>query len=266
MSVISAIIYGLIQGLTEFLPVSSSAHLALYARLANLPKENPLLLPVLMHVASILALIVVYRRDLVRLFGPDRRLGIYICIATVPALIAGAAFYQFRERATNDVHFVCGFLIVTGLILIAGDWIARRRKQLIGEHEMSWRAALAVGLGQAVSAALPGISRSGSTISTARAVGLTREASVRFSFLLSVPTMAAAAAYQGLKTVENARHGAALADLVPTLIAFVVALVSSYVAILVLIRIVRRVGLWVFAPYCFAVGVAGFIYIQFFGR
>ncbi len=273
MSPLEAAIYGLVQGLTEFLPVSSSAHLALYARLVNWPKEDPLFFPVLMHAASLLALIVVFRRELEQLFREERRLGYYVCIATVPALVAGAAFHGLRERMTNDPTAVCSFLIVTGFILIAGDWLARGRKTSPIKHGQDARAthaeqavtlwkALAVGMAQAVSATFPGISRSGSTISTGRAAGLTREASVRFAFLLSIPAIAAAAGYEGLKTWQKVRQsaGSLHIETIPTLIAFVVALVSSYLAIVALIRIVRRVGLWVFAPYCFAVGLFGLIY------
>ncbi len=260
MTALETIIYGLVQGLTEFLPVSSSGHLALYAALIEKPgtQSLPLAVSVLVHLASLAAIVIVFRRELVRLFFEDRRLGIAICIATVPAAALGLGLHSFFEQVSNQPTTVALCLMVTGLALIAGEFLARsRRNQKIIERDMAGTQVFAVGIAQAV-ALLPGVSRSGMTISTGRSLGLDREASVRFAFLLGVPAIAGAACLEGLK-LWKAGTGLGLAPL-PAALGFAAALVSSWFALRLLLRIVRRVGLWVFSPYCFAVAAAALAY------
>jgi len=258
MDVLNAVFYGLVQGLTEFLPVSSSGHLALYESLFGGPKQDPLLLSVLVHVASLVAVLVVFRREVRRLLFEDRRLGVYICIATLPAVAVGLGFHDAIEQLTGQPMAVGVLLMVTGLILVAGELVARglertdRTEQTMG----LWRV-LAVGVVQAA-ALLPGISRSGITISAGRSLGLTREASVRFAFLLAIPAIAGAGCYEGMKLLTGKVEMTLGAG--PAAAGFLAALVSSYVALRLLIRLVRRWGLWVFAPYCFAAGAAALVY------
>jgi len=258
VDVLKAAIYGLVQGLTEFLPVSSSGHLALYDSLFGSSGEDPLLLSVVVHVASLVAVLIVFRREVRRLFFEDRRLGLFICVATVPAVIAGLGFHDAVEGLAAQPIAVAVCLIVTGLILVAGELAARSRPA--SDRTMQamgfWRV-LAVGVAQAL-ALLPGISRSGITISAGRSLGLGRDASVRFAFLLAVPAIAGAGCYEGLKVAMGKAEvsvGAA-----PMLVAFVAALISSWIALVLLIKLVRRVGLWVFSPYCFAVGISVLVY------
>ncbi len=254
-----AALYGLLQGLTEFLPVSSSGHLALYGGLVNGPdKVVPMLYSVLVHVASLLAVLIVFRREVLRLFGQDLRLGVYICLATVPAVAVGLTLGDVIDRVMNRPVPASACLLATGVILVLGEWLARRRSGPGRiEQQMGLGQAMWVGLAQSV-ALLPGISRSGMTISAGRALGLTRDASVRFAFLLAVPAIAGAGAYETLKLI---RHGVAEGvSLGPASAAFVVSLVASWLALIGLIRIIRRFGLWVFSPYCLAIGTAGLIY------
>jgi len=255
---LGAAIYGLVQGLTEFLPVSSSGHLALYDALAGGAGKDRLALSVLVHVASLGAVLIVFRREVLRLFGADRRLGVYICIATAPAIAAGLLCGDVVENVARDPVAVALFLMATGLMLIGGEAAARRRREASGtEQKMGLWQVLAVGVAQAL-ALLPGISRSGMTISAGRSLGLSRDASVRFAFLLAVPAIIAAGGYEGLKLLSGRCEAGV--GLLPALVAFAVALVSSWIALVVLIRIVRRAGLWVFSPYCFAVGIAALVH------
>jgi len=247
---LGAAIYGLVQGLTEFLPVSSSGHLALYDALAGGAGKDRLALSVLVHVASLGAVLIVFRREVLRLFGADRRLGVYICIATAPAIAAGLLCGDVVENVARDPVAVALFLMATGLMLIGGEAAARRRREASGTEQK-------MGLWQAL-ALLPGISRSGMTISAGRSLGLSRDASVRFAFLLAVPAIIAAGGYEGLKLLSGRCEAGV--GLLPALVAFAVALVSSWIALVVLIRIVRRAGLWVFSPYCFAVGIAALVH------
>jgi undecaprenyl-diphosphatase len=258
LDALNAAIYGLVQGLTEFLPVSSSGHLALYGHLSGASSEESLLLSIVVHVASLIAVLIVFRREVRRLFFEDRRLGLFICVATVPAVAAGLFGKAIVERVLASPVAVAVCLIVTGLVLIAGEWIVRRWSRSDGtEQAMGFWRVLAVGVAQAF-ALLPGISRSGMTISTGRVLGLSRDASVRFAFLLAVPAIAGAGCYEGLKVAmgkAEASVGAA-----PMLAAFVAALISSWIALVLLIKLVRRVGLWVFSPYCFVVGISVLVY------
>ncbi len=136
---LEAAIYGLLQGLTEFLPVSSSGHLALYTNIFNSGVgDAPLALPVLVHVASLVAVLIVFHRQVARLFSGDRRLGIFICIATLPAVVAGLLFHGFVESLTHRPILVAVFLMGTGLVLIVGEGLARRREiQGLAEQQMT---------------------------------------------------------------------------------------------------------------------------------
>jgi undecaprenyl-diphosphatase len=254
-----AAIYGVVQGLTEFLPVSSSGHLALYGGLVERSVgEIPLALSVTVHVASLLAVVIVFRREIARLFGPDRRLGALILLGTVPAVVAGLLFRHDVERLTHQPAAVGALLVVTGLVLVAGELAARRRSRPDRpEQSMSMGQVLFVGFSQAL-ALLPGISRSGMTISAGRSVGLDRDASVRFAFLLAVPAIAGAGGYELVKAVGGAGSSGLGASVV--CLGFAAAFVSSWAALVVLIRVVRRAGLWVFSPYCFAVGAFAVAY------
>ncbi len=258
LDALNAAIYGLVQGLTEFLPVSSSGHLALYGHLSGTSVEESLFLSIVVHVASLLAVLIVFRREVVRLFFEDRRLGVFICIATVPAVAAGLLGKGIVERVLASPVAVAVCLIATGLVLVAGELIIRRKPQSDEtEQAMGFGRVLTVGVAQAF-ALLPGISRSGMTISTGRALGLSRDASVRFAFLLAVPAIAGAGCYEALKIVTGKADVAI--DVLPVAVGFLTALVSSWIALVLLIKVVRRVGLWVFSPYCLAVGIAALAY------
>ena len=260
MSVLKAAIYGLVQGLTEVLPVSSSGHLALYDHVFGGSGDDPLLLSIVVHVASLLAVLVVFRREVLRLFFDDRRLGVFICIATVPAVAAGLLGKGIVELVLASPVAVAVCLMVTGLALVLGELAARRVARAdVTEQAMGFWRVLAVGVAQAF-ALLPGISRSGMTISAGRALGLGRDASVRFAFLLAVPAIAGAGCYEGLKVLAG-EAGASI-GMLPVLAGFMTALVSSWLALILLIKLVRRVGLWVFSPYCLAAGLAALIYFS----
>ncbi len=261
MNIIEAAIYGLVQGLTEFLPISSSGHLVLYrAAIDSEGAAAPLFYSVLVHVASLLAILIVFRREAIRLLGRDRRLGVYIILATVPAVIAGLLFYGLIERVLSSPMPVAFALTFTGTVLVAGELIARRRAGAkFAERELGLGSAMSVGFAQAI-ALLPGVSRSGMTISAGRALGLNRDASVRFAFLLAIPALAGAGAYEALNMLRDGV--AASVEFGPAAAAFLVSLISSWIALVLLIRIVRRVGLWVFAPYCFAVAAIAFIWLS----
>lgn len=262
MNTLQAFIYGLVQGLTEFLPVSSSGHLALYDALIRQNAQSggfkePLLMSILVHVASLFAILIVFRREAALLLTRDRRLGLFILAATVPAIIAGLLFHDALEQINSRPVLVAILLMMTGLILAGGEIFARRRRQIAIEQQMTLWQALAVGVAQAF-ALLPGISRSGTTMSAARAIGLTRESAVRFSFLLAIPAIACAGGYESLKIIKNG--WAADITLFAAAAGFIASFASSILAIILLLKLVRRVGLWVFSPYLWLAGGAAILW------
>jgi undecaprenyl-diphosphatase len=244
------IVEGLIQGLTEFLPVSSSGHLVIVPAMLGW-EEPPLGLTVMLHLGTLVALLIYFRADLTGLLlgllgkGEDpagaRRIIRFLIVGTVPAIIAGLTLGGFFEDAFQRPYESCIELVITGLLLIGmekyGD---RARRQPLDDG----RAAF-IGGAQAL-AILPGISRSGATIGAGLLAGLTREEATRFSFLLSIPAIAGALVLD-LAKGNLVVTGASIAGTV-------VSGVSGYLAIAYLIRFVRTHSLTVFAWYLFAIG------------
>jgi undecaprenyl-diphosphatase len=251
VSYLEALILGVLQGATEFLPVSSSGHLAL-ALVGMGRTETPQMtfLIAVLHLASAAAVLVYFRRDLVRLFG-DRRMEIaWIALASIPAAAAGFLLKPMFEAAFDEVALIGGFLMTTGVILALAD-----RLQLQGEgvpmpQGGPWRA-LAVGVAQAL-AILPGLSRSGLTVSAGLFSGMRREDALRFSFLLGVPAILGAG---GIKILDGVRDGVTV-EAGPLALALVVTFAVSLASIKLLAVFLARRKLKYFAVYCLFVGGA----------
>jgi undecaprenyl-diphosphatase len=268
MSLFQAFVLGIVQGLTEFLPISSSAHLAIVPWLAGwrLEPRAAFLFDVLVQVGTLLPLLVVFRHDLIQMAGalvralggrerpwsPDARLGLWVIVATIPAAVIGLLVKDRIEVAFSDLRAVFVFLTFTSLILVLGEQLARRRKAL---SQLTAVDAVSVGLAQAV-ALFPGISRSGATMSAGRAVGLARPDAARFSFLMAIPALAGAGLIAGMDLFSTS----GLADwLLPIGVGFVTSALVGYVAIRWLLGYLQKRTLYPFAVYCLAVGVAGLI-------
>jgi undecaprenyl-diphosphatase len=255
-----AMLLGAIQGLTEFLPVSSSGHLALaeaYLRIQG----GSLAVIVLLHVGTLLAILFVFQRgwrnllagawELVRhpLAGPRRWsenaiLAAQVTCATIPGALAGAFLEQRVESAFGDPRLIGGLLLVTALLLFA------TRKTSPGTA-LGWKAAWIIGLVQAC-AILPGISRSGSTIATALLIGVARPDAAEFSFLAAIPLILGSLLMSLPSLESSAAHGGAGVLVLGFLTSFVV----GWAALVWLIRVVRRGQLHWFGFYCAAVGLA----------
>ncbi len=262
--VFQAILIGLIQGLTEFIPVSSSAHLELAPWLFGWPSDGligSLAFDVFLHLGTLVALLVYFWRDWVRLVGalvaslrerrigadPDRRLGWLLALATVPA----AAIGFVGEDLINEVLHggsdglrlaIAGFLVIGALALFAADRFGAQRRDL---DDIGPRTALAVGFSQAL-ALLPGISRSGATISTGLALGLTRESAARFSFLLATPITLGAGLYGSRHLLEVSHTGT---EWLAIATGFVAAAVSGLLAIGFLLSWLRTRSVTIFSVY-----------------
>ncbi len=253
-------ILGFLQGVTEFLPVSSSGHLVVYRRLFGLA-ETPLFFEVMVHLGTLLAVLVVFRSDLAllaanvwraatRKAGEDRadlRLLRLVVLGTMPVVVVGLGWKdELQSLFSAPVHIGFAFLF-TGLLLWLSRFAGRPTKDLAGT---TWIDALLIGLAQAL-ALVPGVSRSGATISIALLMGLDRRLAARYSFLLAIP------AILGAITVQTADMGGISADQWAAVGAgTVMAAASGYVALRLLLRIVVAGRLSRFAYYCWMIGLA----------
>jgi undecaprenyl-diphosphatase len=254
---LESVLLGLVQGLTEFLPVSSSGHLVMAQRLMGLTQEG-LLFEVLVHVATLVSVLVVYRRRVAELtLGVLRgradavAYAAKLAVATLPAVAAVLLFGETLEAQFDAPRVVGVCLLLTGVALWTTRWTAPRAHA----PEPGFVAALLIGCAQAV-AILPGISRSGATVATALALGIHPVAAAEFSFLMSVAAIAGAAARMlpELSAVPAAE--------VPTLAAgAAVALVSGIAAIFLFVRLLRTLRFYRFAYYTWTVGAAFLVWL-----
>lgn len=262
MSPLTGLLLGLIQGLTEFLPVSPSGHLVLVEYLLHVPPA-PVAFMVLLHLATLLAAVIALRRELGRILAflassagirwvslrsddlrEGGRLFIALVIGTIPAAVAAIFFKPQIEAYFASPRFVGFALLFTGLVLLSTRMAPR------GGRPIDPGSALVVGLAQAIGL-LPGVSRSGMTLAAGLFAGVGRERVARFSFLLSLPAIAGA-------SILELRHGVTLVGIPPvTLVSGIVAaLVSGYLAMQLLLRVVVSGKLTIFAVYCLALGLA----------
>jgi undecaprenyl-diphosphatase len=242
---------GLVQGLTEFLPVSSSGHLVLVEALTGVHFAD-VTVEVSLHVATLGSLFVVYgqrvwdiTRGVLRGDPPSVRYAVLLAIATIPAALVGVLFHRQIEEWFHSLFWLGVQFIVTGAIL----WATRGPR---GNRTVaSVGAAVGIGCAQAF-AILPAISRSGATVAAGLWSGLSPAAAAEFSFLLAIPAIAGAGILEGRRAVLNvAQIGA-----VPWAVSFAVAFVAGIVSIRLLIALLQRGRFYVFAPYCWALGVA----------
>jgi undecaprenyl-diphosphatase len=243
-----AMVLGLVQGLTEFLPVSSSGHLVVVQHFLAVPGAS-VAFDVFLHLATLLAVVVYFRKDL-RAILRDRRRMLLLLVGSIPAGFAGVLLEDFFSRLFSSVLTVGGALLATGFILWGAERLAASYRRPRRAERMTLMDAWWVGVGQAV-AIIPGVSRSGTTIAVGLAVGLERETAARFSFLLSVPVILGAAALK-------LRHlpVSSLTDLAPLAAGFLMAFLSGLAAIRLLLGAVRQNRLTIFSWYVWALGAA----------
>ncbi len=247
MTVWQSIVLGIVQGLTEFLPVSSSGHLVLGQRLFGL-QEAVLTFDILVHLGTLVAVLAVFRADVGALVKqPRQRLFWLIILTTIPTGIIGLVLHDFIAGLFTSGRTLGVEFIATGLVIWFADRIKERTK---GINEISDFDAIFVGVMQGI-AILPAVSRSGLTIAGSLFRGINREAAARFSFLVSIPAIAGAAVFD-LKTIIGQGLPSGLA--LPLFIGPVVAAVSGYWAIKFMIRILQRGSLRGFAYYVWALG------------
>ncbi len=264
MDLLKATLLGILQGATEFLPVSSSGHLVLAPWLLGWPAPG-LAFNTIVHWGTAVAVIAYFWRDWVALIraafrslrvrslaDANARLAWFLVIGTVPAAVFGYVLEDFFEAMFSRPAAAAAFLVVTAGILVAAEYWGHRQRDL---DALTWRDALLIGLAQAA-AILPGISRSGATIATGLGQGLKRESAARFSFLLATPVILGA----GLLQMADLVQAGDLAGQVPTLIAgFLAAALAGWGCIHFLLRYLQRRRLHPFALYCAVVGLASLL-------
>jgi undecaprenyl-diphosphatase len=256
-----AFLLGIIQGLTEFLPVSSDGHLTVAQFLLGM-QDAGLALILLVHAGTLLSVALVFHKQLARLahgfaklpaaigkhpreWGEDERLAGLVVLTTLPGAMIGLLFRDLVEKAFGSLLLTGIFFLVTGTILALTRWAPS------GRGEVTWKGALLIGLAQAA-AILPGVSRSGSTIAAALFLGVARPKAGEFSFVASVPIILGAVA---LELPDIARESLAN-GILPLVLAFAASFFAGWIALVWLLRIVRHGKFHWFAPYCFAIGIA----------
>lgn len=268
MELLKAMLLGVIQGLTEFLPVSSSGHLVIGSELLNF-QEQGVLFDVFLHLGSLLAVILVFRKDIwAMILAPFQYFGgsqdkdvrqyflwdVFIILATLPAVVVGLFFKDAIEHLFGNLVIAYCMLVVTGLLMIISRFLPER------DVPMNWSRSLLVGCAQAC-AILPGLSRSGSTIFMGMALGIAREKIARFSFIMSIPAILGAAVLQVGGLLENPIEGDAIVNI---LAGTVMAAIAGYFAIKLLLDVIRRNRLQWFGYYCLVLAGVGLGHHFFF--
>lgn len=273
MTFIKAIILGIVQGLTEFLPVSSSGHLAILENLMKVDEESVLFFAAMLHFGTLISIFMVYYKDILILFkeffliifeiitgkglnikkSHYRKLGLMIITASIPTAVIGLTFSDFFESLFTSITAVGIGLLITGTLLWLSEKIAKGNKNITS---MKYIDAFIVGCFQAVAIA-PGISRSGSTIVGSLFRGLNKELTVKFSFLISLPAVLGAGAIEFSNALGQGLNGISSSVLIAGVAA---ATVSGYAAIRFMIKLVTDKKLHYFSYYTWTLGIAIIVY------
>ena len=270
MDILQGIIIGIVQGLTEFLPVSSSAHLVFIQNILGV--ESSLAFDTFLHLGSLLAVLWFFRGDIIKMLkswwlsigdllqgrfkqgfidDPYKRLAWYVILATIPVGLVGILFEDSVEGLFSGALYVPAFfLFVTGTILYLSQ---RMTSGEVDFHNVSAKESLFMGLGQAC-AILPGLSRSGTTIAAGLVIGLDKEFAAKFSFILSIPAILGAFILQ-VKDIGSAMD----ANFLPIFLGFIAAFIAGYAAIKWMLELIQKRSLDIFAYYCWAVGIIVFM-------
>lgn len=265
MTAIQIFVLAVVQGLTEFLPVSSSAHLILVPRLSDWPDQG-LAFDVAVHVGTLTAVIWYFRREVITLLLDwsqsclkqqavgESRLAWLVVIGSIPLGLAGLLLHDFVETVLRSPVVIAWATIGFGLLLWLADVMGKR---LHSEQQLGWRDGILIGISQ-ILALVPGTSRSGITMTTGLMLGMTREAAARFSFLLSIPAILMAGSYKTYKLITVGNH----VDWTALLSGIALSAVSAYLCIHLFMKMLERIGMWPFVLYRLALGVMLLIVFQ----
>ena len=272
MNIFEALVLGLVQGLTEFLPVSSSGHLVIFSNILDIQIDDGNAFSVLLHLATFISVCFIYYKDIIELIKefflmlgdifrgrfdmtrPYRRMLIMLIIATIPAIAVGLLFKIFDlDAALSNLLVVGIMLIITSVLMFVIDRFGDGK---LDAKNASFTSSLMVGLAQAC-ALMPGLSRSGSTITASRALGYKKDFAIKFSFLMSLPAILGAAVLEGAGLIAD---GGFSVELAPLAVGFIAAAVSGILAIKFLINLLNKNRFYVFSIYCSIVGILSVIF------
>lgn len=256
MDILQIIVLALVQGLTEFLPISSSAHLILVPYLTDWPDQG-LAFDVAVHVGTLTAVVLYFRKEINKMFfawfaslagkhSEDSKLAWAVLIGTIPVGLAGLIFKDVISEHLRTPLVIAVTTIIFGLLLWYADWSAKRQRD---EHSMSWKDILVIGCAQAI-ALIPGTSRSGITITAGLMLGLTAPAAARFSFLLSIPVIVLAG---GVETLDYLKV-ASINDMSDLIIGAAISAISAYACIHFFLKLLERIGMTPFVIYRLLLG------------
>lgn len=252
MELVHIIVLALVQGLTEFLPVSSSAHLILVPVISDWPDQG-LAFDVAVHVGTLAAVVLYFRIELIQMtrswlasvagkgFDQEARLAWAVLFGTIPVGLAGLLFKDYIEVNLRSPLVIAVATLVFGLLLW---WADAKGRGARNEHSIGWKDVLVIGIAQAC-ALVPGTSRSGATMTAGLMMGLSRQAAARFSFLLSIPVIVLAG---GLETKDYLEH-ATISDLQPLMLGALISGVSAYLCIHFFLKLLERIGMMPFVIY-----------------
>jgi len=261
LSLFEAVVLGIVQGLTEFLPISSSGHLRIVPAIAGWEDPGAAFTAVI-QLGTMAAVVLYFRNDLFNIARTwlaslrdpslrrerDARLGWYLILATIPISIVGLAFSDEIENGARDLYLIGVMLIVFGIVLLIAEQVSRRERDL---ETISGRDALIVGFAQAL-ALIPGVSRSGATISAGLLLGFDRVSAARFSFLLSIPAVVLSGLFEMRHVIDGSAEGAV--GIAPTAVATLLSFISGYLSIAFLLRYLTTHTTNVFVAYRVVLG------------
>jgi len=249
VTVIQALILGIIQGLTEFLPVSSSGHLVIFQHIMGL-QEGTISFDVLLHLGTLLAVFIAFREDIAAIIKrPFSRLTYLVLVGCIPAGLMGFFLEPLFERAFASLLVVGIGLLITGAVLKISEKMAERSFDMKDIQDTTYGDVLFIGILQGL-AIVPGISRSGSTIAGGLMAGLERTWAARYSFLVAIPVIFGAGLAQMKDIADQGLNG----SFVPHLVGFLAAALFGYIAIKIVMELVRKGRLSIFSYYCWALG------------
>lgn len=252
------VVLALVQGITEFLPISSSAHLILVPVLSDWPDQG-LAFDVVMHVGTLSAVIWYFRNDIFKMTIDwtqscvkkqtvgESRLAWIVILATIPVGLSGLLFHDFIDQTLRSPLVIAWATIGFGLLLGLSDMMGKHQ---LSEHQLSWKNGIIIGFAQAL-ALIPGTSRSGITMTAGLFAGLTRKGAARFSFLLSIPAILMAGGYKTLKLIQEGNH----VDWLVMGMGYVLSAVSAYICIHFFLKMLERIGMMPFVFYRIAQGL-----------
>lgn len=264
MTLIQSIILGTIQGLTEFIPISSSGHLVLIRELMGW--EDPgVVFDIILHLGTLLAVIIYFRKDWIDILtslskkNESRKTLGNIIIATIPTFFVGYFFHEFINNIFRDILWVAAFLIITGFILLTADKYSTIKIEKKDISKVNWKDALLIGIAQVVSL-LPGVSRSGITISTGLFRKLRRTEATRFSFLMATIAITGTSIFGALNLIKNNHLNGYFAEIV---VGFIFSFLVGYLSIKYLMNFLKNHKFSIFAAYLISLGliIIGFAWI-----